>query len=69
VGIFRASKPGKAFHAEEGAVVKKGDVLGLIETAGSKVKLTAPETGKLNTVLAEDGKAVEYGQPLFFIKP
>jgi len=69
VGIFRASTPGKAFNAEEGASVKKGDILGLIETAGSKLKLKAPESGRLSTVLAEDGKAVEYGQPLFFIKP
>jgi len=69
VGLYRASGIGKAFNAEEGAVVKKGDPLGLIETGSKKHKITAPESGTLISAPAEDGSPVEYGQPLFFIKP
>lgn len=69
VGIFRSSDIGKPLGVEKGKPVKEGDVLGLIETGTSKHKVKAAAAGRLVSVLIEDGKAVEYGQPLFFVRP
>jgi biotin carboxyl carrier protein len=68
VGLFQWNAPGRAKAAEEGSAVSEGDVLGLVETApGKTTPVTAPCAGKLARAFAESGKAVEYGQPLFFI--
>lgn len=70
VGVFQWSAPGRARPAEEGAAVAEGDVLGLVETApGKTAEVKAPCGGKLTRSFAEAGKAVEYGQPLFFLSP
>ncbi|MBI3547899.1 MAG: hypothetical protein HY078_02485 [Elusimicrobia bacterium] len=69
VGVFRWGAPGKARRADEGASVAAGDVLGVIETGGSPVNVTTAGAGRVAKVLIEDGKAVEFGQPLFLISP
>ena len=69
VGVFRASRPGLAPKAQEGGSVASGDWLGLVETGGASVDVSAPSAGRLVKVLAQDGAAVEYGQPLFLIAP
>jgi biotin carboxyl carrier protein len=69
VGIFRFNEIGKARRAEKDVEVEAGLVLGLVDTGAAKREVTAPAAGRLSLVLAEEGKAVEYGQPLFFIRP
>lgn len=69
VGLFRFNAPGKPRAANEGASVAEGAVLGLLETGGEPVEIKAPAAGRLVKVLIDDGKAVEYGQPLFLIAP
>ncbi|MBI5202274.1 MAG: biotin/lipoyl-binding protein [Elusimicrobia bacterium] len=69
VGLFRWSAPGKARKANEGASVAEGDLLGLLETGAEPVEIKAPAAGRLVKVLVDDGKPVEYGQPLFLIAP
>ncbi|HBL16928.1 MAG: hypothetical protein A2X36_15820 [Elusimicrobia bacterium GWA2_69_24] len=69
VGLYRAGGVGKAGRPEKDAVVRQGDSLGVVDTGAEQHKLTAPVAGRLVSVLIEDGRPVEYGQPLFFLRP
>ncbi len=69
IGFYHAAQKGKNLVLKEGQVLKEGDALGLIESAAKKHTLTAPVAGTLRIISAEDGKPVEFGQPLFFIEP
>ena len=62
VGIFSAAK-----EWQRGEVVRKGVVLGAIESLGSRADITAPADGRIDEVLVAAGAPVEYGQPLFAI--
>jgi biotin carboxyl carrier protein len=62
VGIFSATKE---WHA--GDDVKKGTVLGAIQSLGHMADITAPADGKIEEVLVAAGSPVEYGQALFAI--
>ncbi|MBI2361852.1 MAG: hypothetical protein HYV15_00495 [Elusimicrobia bacterium] len=55
--------------AQAGDEVSAGTLLGLIDTGLAKVEVKSPSAGKLLAGAAEDGKPVEFGQPLFFIQP
>ncbi len=52
-----------------GHSVQVGDLLGSIDVLGIDQDVTAPSDGIISRVLAEDGQAVEYGQPLADIDP
>ena len=69
VGLWRWNEPGKPRAAIEGASVAEGDLLGLLETGAAPIEIKAPASGRLVKVLVDDGKPVEYGQPLFLIAP
>lgn len=62
VGIFSATKEWQA-----GDQVKKGTVLGAIQSLGHMADITAPADGKIEEILVAAGAPVEYGQPLFAI--
>ena len=69
VGTFyRASAPGAKPFIDIGAQVKEGDVLCIIEAMKILNEIEADKTGTVTRVLAENGQAVEYGQPLFVIE-
>jgi acetyl/propionyl-CoA carboxylase alpha subunit len=69
IGIYRAAEPGKTQSFREGTLVKEGDVLGYIEMPQDKKLVTSQVRGHIKTIAIEDGKPVEYGQPLFYIEP
>lgn len=70
VGMFQWSRPGEPRKAEEGALVREGDVLGVVETGPGKSALVAsPRAGRIARVFVEGGSAVEYGRLLFFLEP
>lgn len=69
VGVFRAAGRGASFKGQPGDAVEAGAVLGAVDTGVKAFELKAPAAGKLVGAGPEDGKAVEYGQPLFFIAP
>jgi len=52
-----------------GRVVHAGEVVGQVDCLGVMRDVTAPEDGVIARNLAEQGEAVEYGQPLFDIEP
>ena len=69
VGTFyRASSPGAKAFVEVGDQVKEGDTLCIIEAMKILNEIEADKSGTVTRILAENGQAVEYGQPLFVIE-
>lgn len=69
VGTFYSSPaPGAKPFVEIGSEVKPGDVLCIIEAMKILNEIEAETAGTVTRVLAENGQAVEYGQPLFVIE-
>ena len=69
VGVFRFGAPGKPRRAEEGAVIAVDDALGIVETGGKNIEVTAGTAGRLAKILIDNGSPVEYGQLLFLLSP
>lgn len=70
VGTFyRASTPGEPPFVKEGDRVSGDTVVCLIEAMKFFNQIKADCSGTIVKVLAEDGDPVDYGQPLFKIKP
>ena len=70
VGTFyRAGAPDAAPFVEVGDRVEPGDVLCVIEAMKLMNDIKAEFAGEIVEVLAENGQAVEYGQPLLTILP
>lgn len=70
VGTFyRAPTPEADPYAKEGQVVKRGDVLCIIEAMKLMNEIEAEFPGKIISVLVENGQPVEFGEPLFVIEP
>jgi acetyl-CoA carboxylase biotin carboxyl carrier protein len=68
VGTFyRAATPGGKPLVEVGTSVNKGEPLCIIEAMKIMNEIEADEGGTIAKVLAENGQAVEFGQPLFVI--
>jgi acetyl-CoA carboxylase biotin carboxyl carrier protein len=68
VGTFyRSASPGAKALADVGTTVKKGDPLCIIEAMKIMNEIEADESGTILKILAENGQAVEFGQPLFVI--
>lgn len=69
VGVFySASAPGAKPFVSVGDVVKKGEVVCIIEAMKCMNEIQAEEDGEIVEVLAKDGDLVEYDQPVFRIK-
>ncbi|MBR4355780.1 MAG: hypothetical protein IKP96_04355 [Elusimicrobiaceae bacterium] len=69
IGIYHSAEKGKNLILSEGQTVAQGETLGWVETVQKKHKVTAPVSGKLRAITAQEGAAVEFGLPLFFIEP
>ncbi|MEO8738184.1 MAG: acetyl-CoA carboxylase biotin carboxyl carrier protein [Casimicrobiaceae bacterium] len=68
VGTFyRAGAPGSKAFVEIGDTVQVGDPLCIIEAMKLMNEIEADQAGVVKAVLAENGQAVEYGQPLVVI--
>jgi acetyl-CoA carboxylase biotin carboxyl carrier protein len=66
VGTFyRAASPGAKAFVEVGDTVKPGDTICIIEAMKILNEIESDKAGKVKRILAENGQAVEYGQPLF----
>ena len=66
VGTFyRRPSPGKPVFVEIGSSVKPGDTLCVIEVMKLFTQVECRQAGTVEAILAEDGKLVEFGQPLF----
>ena len=69
VGTFYVSStPGGKPLVEVGTVVKEGDAVCIIEAMKIMNEIEADKAGTITQVLAQNGQAVEFGQPLFVIE-
>ena len=69
VGIFYAAPAEDADpFVQVGDRVQKGQVLAIVEAMKLMNEIESDLNGQVVKILAENGKAVEYGQPLFVIK-
>jgi acetyl-CoA carboxylase biotin carboxyl carrier protein len=69
VGTFyRASEPGAPPFASIGDVVKKGQVLCIIEAMKLMNEIDSEYDGEVVSVYVENGQAVQYGERLFAIR-
>lgn len=66
VGTFyRAAQPGAPPLVAEGSAIAEDTVVGIIEALQVLTEVEAGCRGVVSKVLATDGHAVQYGQPLF----
>jgi acetyl-CoA carboxylase biotin carboxyl carrier protein len=70
VGTFyRASGPGKPDYAKVGDKVKVGQALCVLEAMKIMNEIDADVAGEIVEICVDNESLVEYGQPLFKIKP
>ena len=70
VGTFyRRPSPEDPEFVKVGDKVKKGDVLCIIEAMKVMNEIQSDVSGEIVETLIEDGVSVEFGQPLFKIRP
>jgi acetyl-CoA carboxylase biotin carboxyl carrier protein len=70
VGTFyRAPFPGAEPFVKEGDIVEKGQILCIIEAMKLMNEIEAEIAGRIESILVENAQPVEYGQPLFLIRP
>ena len=68
VGTFyRSATPGGKSFVDIGQSVAEGETLCIIEAMKLMNEIEADRAGVVQKILAENGQAVEYGQPLFII--
>jgi acetyl-CoA carboxylase biotin carboxyl carrier protein len=70
VGTFyRSPSPGAPSFVEVGDTVQKGKPLCIVEAMKLMNEIEAEVTGTVVEILVENGQAVQFGQPLFSIRP
>jgi acetyl-CoA carboxylase biotin carboxyl carrier protein len=65
---YLSAEPGARPFVEIGSVVKAGDPLIIIEAMKTMNQIPAPRAGTVIQILVEDGRPVEYGEPLMIIE-
>ncbi len=70
VGTFyRAPAPDADSYVQVGDVVSPGTVLCIVEAMKLMNEIECDISGKVVKILVENGKPVEYNQPLFLVQP
>ena len=70
VGTFyRAPAPDADAYVQVGDIVSPGTVLCIVEAMKLMNEIESDVSGKVIKILVENGKPVEYNQPLFLIQP
>jgi acetyl-CoA carboxylase biotin carboxyl carrier protein len=67
--FYRAPSPESANYIEVGAEVNADTVVCIIEAMKVMNEIKAEVKGVITQVLVENGKPVEFGQPLFKVRP
>ncbi len=67
--FFRSPSSDQPPLVEPGTTVDEKTVIGLIEAMKVMNEIKAGMNGTIVQIVARDGASVEYGQPLFIIKP
>ena len=70
VGTFyRSPSPGEKAFVKDGDHVERDSIVCLIEAMKFFNQIKAEKAGTITQILVNDGDAVDFGQPLFRIKP
>jgi oxaloacetate decarboxylase alpha subunit len=70
VGTFyRSASPDAESYVEVGTVVKKGQIVCIIEAMKLMNEIESEVDGKIVKILTENAHPVEFGEPLFAIEP
>lgn len=70
VGTFYASpSPDADVYVKAGSKVSKDSVVCIVEAMKLFNEIEAEVNGEIVEILVKDGQLVEYGQPLFLVKP
>lgn len=67
--FFRAPDPDGEPFVDVGSSVQRGQVLCLIEAMKLMNEIDAEVRGEIVSIFVENGQPVQYGEPLFTIKP
>ena len=67
--VYRRPSPESLPYVEIGSFVKEDDTVCLIEVMKVFTAVKAGVRGRITEVLVETNEMVEYGQPLFMVKP
>lgn len=65
---YQASSPENGPFVQVGDVVKKGQVLGIVEAMKLMNEIESEFDGTVKAILVENEQLVEYGQPMFVIE-
>jgi acetyl-CoA carboxylase biotin carboxyl carrier protein len=65
---YLGASPGARPFVEIGSQVKAGETLIIIEAMKTMNQIPAPRAGTVIQILVEDGRPVEYGEPLLIIE-
>lgn len=65
---YGAAEPGAKPFIDIGSHVKAGETLLIIEAMKTMNQIPAPRAGTVKQILFEDGKPVEFGEPLVIIE-
>jgi len=66
---YEAPSPGAEAFVKVGAHVESGQTLCIVEAMKLMNEIESDESGELIRIFVENGQPVEYGQPLFGIRP
>jgi acetyl-CoA carboxylase biotin carboxyl carrier protein len=66
--VYMAPSPGASNFIEVGSSVKEGQTLLIIEAMKTMNQIHAPRSGKVTHIFVENGRPVEYGEPLVAIE-
>ncbi len=66
--VYLAPEPNAKNFIKQGQMIKKGEILVIIEAMKTFNPLKSPKSGKVEKILVNDAEPVEYGQPLLVIK-
>ena len=67
--FYRAPAPDAPPFAEVGQDIEVGQVVCIIEAMKLMNEIKSEVAGRVTEVLLQNGEAVEFGQPLFFVEP
>lgn len=69
VGTFyRSSNPDAEPYVQEGDIVKKGDVVCIVEAMKLMNEVKSEVSGRIREVMAENAEPIEFGQVLFTVE-
>jgi acetyl-CoA carboxylase biotin carboxyl carrier protein len=65
---YLSPEPGAKAYVEVGDEVREGQTLLIVEAMKTMNQIPSPRAGKVTRIMVEDGRPVEYGEPLMIVE-